>query len=230
VKRIKYTKTHYERRVFNESTVVKDSLGNQLSYNSWKPKYESGDFTLTKKDISDSIYTLRWLSAEAKKQRYENAPAPRQTPYFKNGEKIRSFITRDIYGNKIDLESFHDKVVVINFFTTADCGSCKREMVALNELVNELGKKQEVVVLSVTCTNKPETKEFLKNLGTQLSTVISDEDRKITGMYGIKTYPVNVVIDGNGIVRFHSYGTSPKNIDYIQKTIEAIIKEKGVSF
>lgn len=229
-RQIKYTQTRYERRVFNESSIVKDSLGNRLSYNIWKPKYESGDFTLSKKEISDSVYTLKWLSAEAKKMQHDKAGPPRMSPYFSNGEKIRPFVTKDIYGNKIDLEKFHDKVVVINFFTTEECGSCKREMISLNEIVNDLSKDQQVVVLSVTCSPKAVTVEFIKNLGIQLSPVISDEDRKITGLYGIKTFPVNVVIDGNGIVRYHSIGASPKNVDYIKQTIEAIIKEKGAGF
>jgi peroxiredoxin len=229
-KQIRYTQTRYVRTQLNENTIVKDSTGNQLAYNVWKPKYDSGDFTLTRKEITDSVYTLKWLSAEAKQKQYERAPAPRQSPYFKNGEKIRPFKTIDISGNKIDLEKFHDKIVVINFFTTENCGSCKREMMAINEFVMESGKDQQVVVLFISCSNKAEIEAFLKNPGSKLNTVIADDSRKVTGMYGIKTYPVNVVIDGNSIVRFHSYGTSPKNVDYIKQTINAIIKEKGVNF
>jgi peroxiredoxin len=225
-KQIRYTETKMVRTVFNENTIVKDSTGKQLAYSEWKPKYDSGDYTFSRKDINDTVYTLKWFSPELKKRQHDTAPPPRLSPFFKNGEKIKSFNAKDIEGNKIELEQFRDKVVVINFFVTGDCASCKREMKAVNEALTEFGDR--VVFLPVTNSSKKEVKEFLKS-SDQKFIPISD-GRHIADLYGINKFPLYVVVDGEGIVRFHTYGTSPKNVEYIKKTVIAIIKEKGTSF
>jgi peroxiredoxin len=225
---IKYTERRAVRMEVKEYTVVKDSTGKQYDYAVWKPKYDSGDFTLTKKELTDTVYTLKWLSPEMKKKRLENAPPPRLSPYFKNGEKMRSFSSKDISGNKVGLEQFHGKIVVINFFLAGDCASCKREISAVNAIVNELGKDHPVEFLAVSRYSRSEVEEFLGSTDVK-HTIVSDA-KEITGMYGINIFPVYVVIDGDGIVRFHTYGTSPRTVDYIRQTIISIIKEKGTTF
>jgi peroxiredoxin len=225
---IRYTKTRAVRTEMKEYTIVKDSTGKQLDYAVWKPLYDSGDFTFTKKEITDTTYTLKWFSPEMKKKQYENAPAPRLSPFFKNGEKIRTFKTKDVSGNAIDLDQYHGRIVVINFFIAGECAGCKREMAAISEVINEIDKSQPVTFLAITRYSKSEVEKFLNTKDSKYTIVT--EDKEIAASYGIKTYPVYVVIDGEGIVRFHTYGTSPKNVDFIKRTINAIIKEKGASF
>jgi peroxiredoxin len=217
------------RRIKVDSTLqVNDSLGNRLPYKKWKPLYDSGDYTFFLKNPDDSVHILKWLSPEKKQQMYQSAPPPRASVYFKTGEKIASFTAKDIYNNKISLEQFKGKIVVLTFWVT-ECGSvCIREMTELNGIVKDYSSFNDIVYLAVFTDDKSKVKEFLKPI-TFDYTIIPD-GRDVQKIYGIAVTPTHVVIDKEGYIRFHSVGTSLKTGLYIRKTIDEILKISGSNF
>ncbi len=65
-----------------------------------------------------------------------------------------------------------------------------------------------------------EIETFLKNIPFNYQ--IIDKGRWLASNYSINSYPTNVVIDKEGIVKFHSTGYSLQLPYWIEKTIEEI--------
>lgn len=101
-------------------------------------------------------------------------------------------------GNKVTLDAFKGKTVLLNFWATW-CPPCIREMPALNELATEFKEKDFVVVAIATGRQgreKPDT--FLKK--RKLNDIISyhDPDQNFMRMMNINTLPVSFMIDKEG--------------------------------
>jgi thiol-disulfide isomerase/thioredoxin len=209
----------------DETSVVRDASGNQYAYEDWKKMLQSGEYNIkrNKNDKDEVTYLISRMTAEEKDLLIANASRPKESPYFTNGEKFHPFKTKDMYGKKINLKELAGKIVVINFWFV-NCGPCRKEIPDLNELVKSYSKDSSTVFLAIALDDSYDLKNFLVQMPFDYT--IIDSGRNLADRYGIKTYPTNVVIDKEGIVRFHSHGYSIATAKWIKKTIE---EAKGVN-
>src|SRR3569833_1260720 len=125
----------------------------------------------------------------------ERLPKPRESAFFKTGEKITTFKTKDINGNKIDLKALEGKIVVLNFWFIG-CAPCRMEIPDLNKLVDSFKTNDKIVFIAVALDDKTSLKGFLEK--TPFNYDIVDGGRFITDKYGVRSYPTHVIIDTKG--------------------------------
>ncbi len=111
--------------------------------------------------------------------------------------------------------SLKGKVVVLNFWYTT-CGPCIAEIPLLNELVAAYSGKN-VVFLAAAWNNQEQLAKFFQKYPFRYQQAASiDPTRIFNPMPG---WPIHIVFDGNGIIRFAVLGKQPG----IEKKIADII-------
>jgi len=120
------------------------------------------------------------------------------------------FTLKDMDGKLYSLPELRGKIVVINFWYT-QCGGCITEMPALNELKQGYSGN-DVVFLAITFDDQAKIKTFLTK--HKFDYTIIPNAKKVSLDYDIPDYPVSVVIDRSGIVR------------YIDNSIDGSIKQQ----
>jgi peroxiredoxin len=131
------------------------------------------------------------------------------------GDNAPNFFLKDIDGNKVSLDQFRGKTVVIAFWSTW-CSRCEEEIGFLKE---NFGKRNDVVVLlvnqdserSVSLTRVRTVKE---KLGITFP-ILMDEGLSLWEDFGINALPTSVVIGKNGVVKMvesNFYWASPEKL------------------
>jgi thiol-disulfide isomerase/thioredoxin len=207
-----------------EKMVVKDSLGVQYTFKEWHNKIITGDYKLVllkfKKadelNTNDREYVLVRYTAAQKEDLKKRIGKPLETPYFTTGEAIKPFKVRAINGKKITPKDWTGKTVVLNFWFI-NCPPCRQELPGLNKIVEKYTNNANVLFIGIALDSDSEVKEFIK--GNPYNYLLVADGREYAGLFNIKSYPTNVVIDKAGKVRFHSSGYWINTIDWIEKTI-----------
>ena len=104
------------------------------------------------------------------------------------------FTLEDLDGNKVSLDNFSDKNILLVFWATT-CGWCEKERPDLNKFTKEQKNKIEVLAVSV------EPKEKLKNYIDKKQvdfTVLSDPEAKTQLKYLAFGTPNHFLIDKQG--------------------------------
>lgn len=133
----------------------------------------------------------------------------------KVGESFAKFEYSDIYGNVWNNEKLKDKIYVINIWQS-ECGPCRREMPTLSEWKERF---PNVVFLSASRHNRDEILPIItrhKFTWTHLQ-----EASDLVALVRQEGFPLTIVVDKNGIVRFAKVGASEEN----QAQAIAIIEE-----
>ncbi|MFQ6092640.1 MAG: redoxin domain-containing protein [bacterium] len=125
------------------------------------------------------------------------------------------FELEDIEGRKVKLSDMRGKVVVLNFWHTG-CAPCKVEIPALNKLVEEFEGK-EVTFLAISFQGRGHLERFLKK--HPFSYRILHSGKKVVSLYKVWGYPVHVVIDKKGRIRYQRSGASEHITDELHPLI-----------
>lgn len=210
-----------KKAILNESTVVKTIEGIIYPYTIWQQLLQTGDFSLRAEEPGNdnTAYIIYELTSKEKEQRLAALPKPNESKKFTTGKLFGKFKTTDMYGNKINTSELKGKTVVLNFWFI-NCPPCRAEIPHLNKLVEKYKDDKNIVFLAVALDDASEIETFLKSI--PFSYQIIDKGRWIATNFSINSYPTNVVIDKEGIVRFHSTGYSLQLPYWIEKTIEEI--------
>ena len=162
------------------------------------------------------------ISTAATAQNNNLVPVPKTSESFPVGKKITYYNLKDIEGNKISVDDLKGKIVVLNFWFIA-CPPCRKEMPGLNELAFEFARKTDVVFIAIATDKKWTLKDFIKT--HPLAYHVIAEGQVFTDRYRIHTYPTNVVLDKNGIVRFSDEGFSNTTQYWLRNYINECEKE-----
>ncbi|HEU4469496.1 MAG TPA: TlpA disulfide reductase family protein [Flavisolibacter sp.] len=215
------------------NSVVKDSAGVQYKLEQWQelvkrdytlkavePENEHSEFVLVK--LSEKQVAERQAR---RKEMMESMPKPKESLYFKTGERPLSFAATDMEGNKVNLKKSAGKIVVLNFWFI-NCGPCRTEIPELNALVDSFQASGKVLFYGVALDDKKSLNQFLSK--TPFKYAIIDDGRYISSQYGVRSYPTHVVIDTDGKVYFHTTGLGQNTIHWIRKSIEELLARGGI--
>jgi thiol-disulfide isomerase/thioredoxin len=131
------------------------------------------------------------------------------------GTLFPAFSWTGINGNKLSLDELKGKTIVLNFWHTS-CIPCIAEMPLLNELVKQYAGK-EVVFIASTPDNNAGLQKFLGRTRFAYNQVAEVEPRMIFDPF--PGWPIHIVLNGNGIIKFHAIG---KQKDIEQKLVRSI--------
>ncbi len=210
-----------KKAFLNESTIVKTTEGIIYPYSIWQQLLQTGNFSLRPEepDNEKTAYIIYPLTEKEKEKRLSSMPKPNESKFFTTGKLFGKFKTTDMYGKKVNTSELIGKTVVLNFWFI-NCPPCRSEIPHLNKLVEKYKENKNIVFIAVALDEASEIETFLKNIPFNYQ--IIDKGRWLASNYSITSYPTNVVIDKEGIVRFHSTGYSLQLPFWIEKTIEEI--------
>ena len=113
-------------------------------------------------------------------------------------KSISPIIFEDFLGNKISLEEYRGKLVIINFWATW-CAPCKKEMPSLDKLYkNSDFKNLEVFAVNMEEPNKEKTEKFFENLKIQKLEIFFDYDLDFVKEFKLRGVPTTVLINKQG--------------------------------
>jgi thiol-disulfide isomerase/thioredoxin len=206
------------------SSIIKDVNGTVYEYDIWSSLIKSRDYVLVAVDSTDEMkgFLLKRLTDSEKLKRDMKYPKPLPSKFFKDGEKISSFKTTDINGNKVVLKDLIGKIVVLNFWFI-NCPPCRAEIPQLNGIRNQYTGNNDIVFLAVCLDEKFRINEFMKNLPFDYTQL--DNGGFIAYKYGINTFPTHVILDKEGKVRFHTSGASMGTSIWLKLTIDDLLSK-----
>jgi len=111
---------------------------------------------------------------------------------------ISSLIFEDFLGNKINLNNYEGKLVIINFWATW-CAPCKREMPSLDKLSqNKNFKNLEVLAVNMERPNKSKTKKFFTDLNIKNLKIYFDSNLNFVKEFKLRGVPTTVLVNKKG--------------------------------
>ena len=111
---------------------------------------------------------------------------------------IFSVIFEDFSGKKIDLNDYHGKLVIINFWTTW-CAPCKKEMPSLDSLYQDNSfKNLQVFAVNMEQPNKLKTKKFFTELNIKKLSIFFDSNLNFVKEFKLRGVPTTVLINKKG--------------------------------
>ena len=115
------------------------------------------------------------------------------------GEEAPGFTLEDLEGNKVSLEDYRGKIVLLNFWATW-CPPCREEMPDLDKIYKEQ-KDNDFVVLAVNGGEaKEDVKKFIDDNGYSFP-VLLDTDINVNFTYNVAFIPTSYMLDKEGKIR-----------------------------
>ncbi len=124
-------------------------------------------------------------------------------------DKAPEFTLTDLGGNKVNLQSLRNKVVVVDFWATW-CGPCKASFPGMEKIINKYENDPAVQFVFVDTWEQDGDKK--KNAADFISSkkydfhVLLDNDSKVVNDYKVTGIPTKFVIDKSGNIRFKAVG------------------------
>lgn len=166
-------------------------------------------YTLDESMVAIAIPANRVKYADSLLRQY-NGRKPQTTEVYEGigvtvGEPFINFEYSDTENQVWNNEKLKGKVYVINAWQS-ECGPCRREMPILSEWKNRF---PDVVFLSASRHNKEEILPIVERHNFTWTHLQEASD--IVALVRQQGFPLTVVVDKNGIVRFAKVGASEEN-------------------
>src|SRR6266704_4485646 len=121
------------------------------------------------------------------------------------GSPAPEIVLKDLQGRDVKLSDLRGKVVLLNFWATW-CKPCKEEMPAMQASYDKL-RDQGFVVLAVNeLEDAGRVAEHIRTHGHTFL-VVMDHNNHVANRYGVVGLPASFLIDRQGIVREHIFGS-----------------------
>ena len=111
---------------------------------------------------------------------------------------ILSLIFEDFSGNEINLNHYHGKLTIINFWATW-CAPCKREMPSLDNLYQDNNfKNLQIFAVNMEQPNPLKTKKFFTDLNIKKLEIFFDRNLNFVKEFKLRGMPTTVLINKKG--------------------------------
>ena len=111
---------------------------------------------------------------------------------------ILSLIFEDFLGNEINLNHYHGKLIIINFWATW-CAPCKREMPSLDNLYQDNNfKNLQIFAVNMEQPNRLKTKKFFTDLNIKKLEIFFDSNLNFLKDLKLRGVPTTVLINKKG--------------------------------
>jgi peroxiredoxin len=181
-------------------------------------KIEIADMVINKKHLQDVYFKDSWN--DFKSFNYEHEFEENISP-LETGTKAPHFNTPNSKGEKISLENFRGKFVLLDFWYLA-CPSCMEAIPHLNSLQEKYGR-QGLNIIGINSFDNMEgiqqkTQRVLKS--DSVKYMIAEGNRRIDSLYRVKIYPTAYLIDKSGHIIYSQLGYSEQKADSLENILE----------
>ena len=117
---------------------------------------------------------------------------------YESPKPISSIVFEDFLGNEINLNDYHGKLVVTNFWATW-CAPCKKEMPSLDRLYQDKNfKNLQVFAVNMEQPNTLKTKNFFTDLNIKKLEIYFDRDLNFVKEFKLRGVPTTILINKKG--------------------------------
>ena len=117
---------------------------------------------------------------------------------YETPKPISSLIFEDFSGNKINLNQYEGKLILVNFWATW-CAPCKKEMPSLDKLYQSIKfKNLQVFAVNMEKTDTLKTKKFFNSLNIKKLEIFFDNDLNFVKKFKLKGVPTTILINKKG--------------------------------
>jgi len=116
----------------------------------------------------------------------------------KNPKKLEKINFKNINNETINLNSFENSLIIINFWATW-CAPCIKEMPSLNRLKkNSVFNNLQIIPINIGRDSVAKSKDFYKKLKINNLEIYFDEDVKLANKFLLRGLPTTVFINKKG--------------------------------
>ena len=113
-------------------------------------------------------------------------------------KKINSLTFLDSQNNKINLDDYQGKLILINFWATW-CAPCKEEMPSLDQLqINDKLFNLKVFPINVGQEKTDKAQKFFKDLDIKYLEIYFDTSINLAKKFSLRGIPTSILINKNG--------------------------------
>ena len=117
---------------------------------------------------------------------------------YESPKPISSLIFEDFLGNEVNLNNYHGKLIIINFWATW-CAPCKEEMPSLDKLYQDNDFKNLVVfAVNMEQPNTAKSRKFFTDLNIQKLEIFFDRNLNFVKEFKLRGVPTTVLINKKG--------------------------------
>ena len=125
-------------------------------------------------------------------------------------KKINSLTFLDAQNNKINLDNYQGKLILINFWATW-CAPCKEEMPSLDKLqTNEKLINLKIFPINVGQDKIDKAQNFFKDLEIKNLEIYFDDSINLAKKFTLRGIPTSILIDKDG----HEFARIVGSIDF----------------
>ena len=125
-----------------------------------------------------------------------------------DNQQAPDFTLVDTKGEKISLQNYRGKIVIIDFWATW-CPPCRRGIPDLIQIQKEFKNKVAVIGISLDTDTKKDVVPFMKNMGINY-TVVYANSQVIQDYGNVEAIPTSFVISKDGKIVNQHIGLTPK--------------------
>lgn len=139
------------------------------------------------------------------------------------GQPAPSFSLRQLNGGRLSLRDFRGKVVLLSFWT-AGCPPCNAEAPHLQRLhQKQFGPGLRVVSVAPWNGTVQETQKFARRYRITYPTLL-DPGEVVVRRYRIEAYPLTVLIDRRGVVRWVHHGFRAGDEAVMERQVQRVLR------
>lgn len=141
----------------------------------------------------------------------------------KVASEVTDFALLNLNGKEVEISSFRNKVVLLNFWATW-CGPCKKEMPAMEKLYGKY-KERGFVILGIDYMEKKDKAiNFMKKMNLTFP-ILLDPKGSVAKLFNVYAIPSSFLIDKKGRVRGIAYGAREWDDHGALEIIEQLLGE-----
>ena len=117
---------------------------------------------------------------------------------YESPKPISSIVFEDFLGNEVNLDNYHGKLIIVNFWATW-CAPCKEEMPSLDGLYQD-DNFENLVAFAVNMEqpNTEKTKKFFTDLNIKKLGIFFDRNLNFVKEFNLRGVPTTVLINKKG--------------------------------
>lgn len=139
---------------------------------------------------------------------------------IEENETMPPFSVETLEGDRLALEDFKGKTLVINWWATT-CAPCLLEMPGLNEMVEKYKSRTDVEFIAIADNEKASLEKFLSKRDFFYQQTLSNAEVAFT--FG-PSWPKHIVVNPHGTVTFYLAGGNADIHEVIEKHLDSQLR------
>jgi peroxiredoxin len=166
-------------------------------------RYNLG-FTLLElgRDAEGIVELKKYVEAQPNGSKAESAARLIENPRRAREAYSPNFSLTTADGEFVSLEDLHGKVLLLDFWGTW-CPPCVASVPAVRDLQRRFAKEPQFKMISVSCNDDEAKWRGFIDKNQMVWTQYLDRDHHVQRAFGVHEFPFYILVDAEGIVRFH---------------------------